>query len=308
MLDALKFIKPALSSEPGNDFFQIKNGRATAFNGILALSAPITTDLTINPHGETFFRAISVCGDEARLRLGDNLTVSGKKARITVPLFDIPLFKPGPEGDVFEAPENVKEMLEAVYLCLGTETARPWATGAMFSGPSLFATNNVILVEYWTALEGFPPVNVPRPIVERILKSKDKPVAFQTDGRSLTVHYDGDRWMRTQLYEDQWPMPMIAKLLSNAGEQKPLPDGFAEAIETIGKFCKNDASRLKFGDGVIMTVDEHAAVELPGIPAGPSFNIKQLRILAELATTVDFLCDPSPFRGNMIRGVAVRAA
>src|ERR1700748_928221 len=93
LLDSLKFVKGAVSRKDqlaALTHFGIKDGRITAYNGLIALSSPIALSLDCQPKAAPFIKAIEICESmEATPALsitkGGKLTVAaGKGFRVHI--------------------------------------------------------------------------------------------------------------------------------------------------------------------------------------------------------------------------------
>lgn len=311
MLSALKFVKGAVAKKdfvPELTHFHIADGRITGYNGTMALSSPIDTDIRANPKALLFFRAIEACTKEPTLKLTDNgrLIVQSGRMRAQVPCIDNESYFIPPAGNRIKAPKGLPALLKTVAPFIGEDASRPWCLGALFDGPFLYATNNVTMVQMWTALD-MPTINVPKFAIDQIIRIGEDPIELQSDGVSLTVYYEDGRWIRTQLFAEPWPLELVNKIIESPSEQKQVPEGFVDTVEKLTPFTEGKSSAIYFlgnamGTGETKDAVDSVVFDLDGIPEGVIYNIHQLRIIGPVATTIDFKSTPCMFYGENIRG------
>src|SRR5690606_18339797 len=139
------------------------------------------------------------------------LTPAGKLAvrsgpfRAYIETFPDEFPETAPEGDCVDVPPGIVEAVRGLYPFTSDDATRPWAAGVLFHGQSAFATNNIALVEAWLGARMPVTVNVPRYALREVLRIGQEPIRLQVSEQSLTFHYEGDRWLRTQLNSTAWP-------------------------------------------------------------------------------------------------------
>lgn len=318
MLDALRFVKGAISKDPlvpELTHFRIANNRVTGFNGIMALSAPIDTDIQASPHASTFYRAISSCEGPTTIehkQESNQLLIRSGRMRVHVPCIENVGYNAMPQGESYPSPPGLVEMLNTVAPFIGEDASRPWSLGAMFLGPYLYATNNICIVQLWTGL-GMPAINLPYFAIKELLRARVDPVRMQSDESSLTFHFEDGRWLRTQLFDILWPMELINKIFTAIEIQTPvsLPQDFAATVDLLYGFMEGKSDPVYFNAGGISSTETGATGAFfevdPPLPEGPCFSIHHLRLIAHNAHAMDFTAYPDPcvFYGKSMRGVAL---
>lgn len=312
MLEELKFVKGAVAKKdfsPELTHFRIENSRITGYNGMMAISAPIGLDIHAYPHATNMVRAIEACSSEVSLSMtdGGRLFIKSGKFRAYVECLEKAYFKISPVGDFIKPDVELLPAFSALYDVISDDASRPWAMGLLLNGASAFATNNVVLIERWIG-SSFPTLNIPRLAIKEVLRIGKEPSLIQTDGNSVTFHYENDCWLRTQLYDAQWPLEMVEKLLSMEQETFPVPEGFFDAVETLIPFVGDKSTALFLLGNKLSTSmgeKEGVSVELEGLPEGVfKFGSHQLRLLRNLATRINLGAFPEPslFFGDKLRG------
>lgn len=318
MLNELRFVKGAVGKKdlvPALTHFHIHEGRVTGYNGKMSLSAPIPLDIDCCPKAVPFVRAIEACGETAQLHVtpSGKLAIRSGKFRAHVDtLSDVGLFPDvRPEGEVVHVSSESPLLLPAMQTLLSIcsdDASRPWATGVLLDGESAYATNNVVLAELWLGRHFPYRVNVPRYAVKEMLRIGEEPSSVQVSTTSITFHYPGDRWLRTQLNSIDWPD--VHKLLNRMpapDHVAPVPDGLWDALDTLEPFL-DDANRVyMLGDRIATAAEEGASVELPGLPHAGIYNHAMLSLLNGIATKLGLEEYPQtvPWYGERVRGLLV---
>jgi DNA polymerase III sliding clamp (beta) subunit (PCNA family) len=209
-----------------------------------------------------------------------------------------------PSGSYVDSPGDFLQAIRKISPFIAEDASRKWARGILFKRQSLFATNNICLVEHWLPAV-FPfEANVPQETIRELLRINEEPIGIQIDTNHITFHYTGDRWLASQLYETTWPD--FLTILDNESSQQKFPDTFFAALKTLSSFTDIMDRAFINPDGITTTNEEQtgSTVEMK-INAPPCvFNLKQLQKLETVATTIDFSLYPRPciFYGDLIRG------
>lgn len=307
---ALKFAQGAVSKKefvPELTHFRIAGGTVMGYNGSLCLCAPVNLDLECCPKAIPFTNAVKACNDTAQLALtpSGKLSVRSGKFRASVDCVDVAGFpEVAPEGVEVPLAGNLLATIKALYEFTAEDASRPWAAGILLNGCSAYATNNVILVERW--LGGHFPycVNVPRAALREVLRIGEEPTHAQVTEGSITFHYTGGRWLRSQLASTEWPDVggLLDRLPTSPANVATVPDGLWEALETLTPFL-DELNQVVCVDGLLETVHHTASVEMPGMP-DCSYNAKMLAMLQGVATRIDLQAWPNTavFFGDNLRG------
>lgn len=314
MLTELKFVQGAVAKKdfvPALTHFVIENGTVRGFNGTLALCSPIPFDVACKPKADTLVKAIANCQETVSLALtpAGRLSIKSGKFKAFVDCVDGDTPHVNPEGEhVAIDGEALLQALKVVSPFIGDDASRPWSNGVLLLGQSAFATNNVTLVEYWTGT-GFPkPVNIPRAAIKELLRINEAPTGVQLSNTSVSFHFSGGRWLRTQLFETQWPD--LTKVLNRESSPAPLDERLFEALDVLKPFV-DKMGRIRFtGGGRIAThedADEGAGYDIEGFDHSGVYNIEMLNLLRGVATNIDWAAYPSAcmFFGERLRGAII---
>ncbi len=318
MLEELRFVQGAIAKK---DFiasmthFAIEDGFVRAYNGMLALCAPIAFDINCKPKAAPLVAAIARCPGTIQLSMtptGRLRVISGEfKAYIDCIPDETPHVHP--EGETIQLSqvqgEAIVKALSTVHTFVSDDASRPWSNGVLLRGKSAFATNNVIGVEYWTGVDMPMEVNIPRKAVDEMLRIEEVPTHIQMNATSITFHYANKRWIRTATLACEWPD--MGKLFGTAHNPKPLDPTVFDALEKLKPFV-DQMGRVYLYPGTISTVadmeqEEGARVTVESIEHTALFNIEMLLRLKGIAETMDLSTYPAPcaFYGGMLRGVII---
>lgn len=314
IIDSLKFVRGAVSTKdlvPEMKHFAIQDGTVRAFNGVIAISCPIDFDVTCMPKAAPLVAAIGHCEDVVSLGLtaGGRLRIQSGKFKAFIDCIEDPTEVHGrPTGDMVDIDGEV--LLQAFRVLkpfIGSDASRPWVNGILLRGQSAFATNNVCLAEYWLGVDLPCTINIPQKAVDELLRVKAVPVRAQLCHHSVTFHYADGRWIRSQLYETNWPD--LQKVLDRPSEPQPVPPGLFEGLSVIKPFVEKQGL-VYFKDGALRTHQEDglgAVYEVAGLHGEGVYHIGMLSLLDGAATAVDFTLYPQPltFFGDRLRGAIV---
>lgn len=312
MLDALRFVQGAVAKKdfvPALTHFRIADGTIYGYNGSIGLCCPIDLQLDIAPKALPFVKAIQTCKSTISLSMnsaGKLLVKSGSfKAQIECTTEPYPELKP--EGDTVPVQEGFLDALRVLAPFIAEDASRPWARGILFRGQSAFATNNVVLVEYWVGSTTPVEINVPENAVKELLRIGEDPTHLQVTPNSATFHYSGNRWLRTQLLDLGWPD--LSKVLDRDANPQPFPEAFWEAIDDLKPFV-DEVGRVFLSAGKVSTTSDASAgaeSDVEGLAADACINHRFLSMIQPIAERVDWSLYPGPclFVGDRLRGAIV---
>lgn len=326
ILEALKFVQRGVARRdliPGLTNFRIKDGRVTGFNGTLALSAPVDIAFDAAPSAGHFIRALDACDDVITMvqESEHKLIVRSGRFKTAVPCVDLSTVPETiPEG-VSVAPHlSMLKAFEVLTPFIGIDASRKWACGVLLAGNSAYATNNVILTEYWLGTPFPYIVNIPSSAVEEVIRIHEELLSVQLCQSSITFHYADGRWIKSQLISAyEWPdvngVISRAWVLPETNIPRPLmpiPMGLSAACEKLARFGTKDEFYTYFRGTNASTLlngveDGGAMVELEGLPETGAFHTMYLSKVLDVATHADFTAYPLPvpFVGPNIRGVVL---
>jgi DNA polymerase III sliding clamp (beta) subunit (PCNA family) len=312
MLTSLKFVQGSIAKKdfvPSLTHFVIEDGRVRGYNGVIALCSPIPFNIPCKPKGETLVRAISNCEGTVSMSLtaGGRLSIKSGKFKAFVDCVEGETPHAIPEGETVQLDgESILKAVKTIHPFIGNDASRPWSNGVLFTGESAFATNNVTLVEYWTGAKFPTTINVPKVAIREMLRINEAPVFAQLNANSLTLHYTGERWLRTQLLETKWPD--LSKVLNRESNPTPIEPKIFEGLEIIKPFVEK-TGKIFFNNGVSTheSEAEGASYDIDNFPHTGLYNLDMLKLLEGTAQTIDWGNYPGPcmFFGERLRGAII---
>lgn len=308
MLKELQFVQGAVARkdfQPALNHFHIHNGHIQGYNGVLALSSPIALDLDVTPNAIQLVKAVRNCTEAISLSMTAAGRLAIKSGRFKAYIDCLPGGFPAISlsGKKIDLPTPIIPALKVLQPCVAEDASRQWARGVLFRGQSMFATNNVVLVERFLGVEWPLDMNLPLEAINELLRIGEEPEYLLAEENAVTFCYSGERWLRTQLYANQWPD--VARILDPESNPRPLPFK-AEDLTALFPFL-DDSGRLYVLDGVLATSLEDGAgarMEVVGLEQGGVYNAFMMQLAMERASSFDFSLYPKPclFFGDKLRG------
>jgi len=311
VLGALKFVQGAIAKKdfvPALAHFRIEDGKVKGYNGQMGLCGPIALDLAVTPKAVPFVRAIEACRDTIAMHLTANgrLSVKSGKFKAFVECIDQPYPDVTPEGEVIAMTGEFLKTLKILSPFIAEDASRPWARGILFRGQSAYATNNVVIVEHWLGFDFPVTVNVPKAAIVELIRINEEPTSIQVSGTSITFHFTGDRWLRTQTFELDWPD--VSRVLDRPSNPVDVPAEFFESLDDLTHFVGEHEAVIFNADGSIATSStegQGASVSVDPFGAIGIYNLAQLKRLAGVVNRLDFTSSPGMFFGDRLRGAII---
>lgn len=313
MLKELKFVQGAVGKKefiPAITHFCIEDGTVRSYNGTIALCSPIACDLNCKPKAIPMVQAIAKCEETISLSMtpAGRLSIKSGSFKAFIECIEETQAHVQPEGEIINFDGSVLlEGLKTVQSFIGNDASRPWATGVLLKGQSVFATNNVCLIEYWMGSDFPRVVNVPRAAILEMLRINEPPVYGQVDDHSITFHYADGKWVRSQLFSTEWPD--LAKVLDCESTPGPIPEGLFTGLDSLRPFM-NKLGQVFIKEGFMHThedISEGASFDIDWPYKEAVFNLEMLKLLQGTAKEVDFNTYPAPcmFYGDRLRGAII---
>ena len=306
MLDALKFVKGSVAKKDvisALTHFSIKNGVIKGFNGIICMAAPIALSLDCQPKAIPFTKAVEICeglpdAPAFSMTAAGRLTIKSGKFKVHIECTDDAYPDMQPEGQRIELQPGLMAAFKTLAPMIAEDASRPWARGILLRDGSAFATNNVVIGEYWIGYKMPFDMNIPDECIKEVLRVKQEPIAISATERSVTFHFSDDRWVKSQLLTSDWPN--VAPVLNRPSTPAPVPPDLFDVLERLVPYV--DGSRRVFirGNTLSTHVDEGigASVLVDDPNWNPAtrgvYNLDLLRALGGLVAKIDFSLYPQP--------------
>lgn len=314
LLTALEFCSVVSEKlgAPYETHIGLRNNWAIGFNGIVAAGNPIVEDIYCYPHNLLMIEALSKCDENFSLTQLDNgrLSIKSGKFKAIVPCLDPELMQTAlPDPKIVGITNAFKDAVEAVGVLANENAQHVLTASVLMNGASVISTNRVMLLEYWHGLDLPPNIPLPKEFVTALVKSKKNLTGFGYSSCSATFYFEDESWLRTQLYNDEWPD--VSRILNREANLWSIDPNFFKALDAVAPFSEDgniysDLNLLKShaDDGV------GATFECSGIPKGFVYPIKQLMIMKPHVKKIDYMAsgvhDSSyclVFQGDRMRGV-----
>lgn len=313
MLKELKFVQGAVSRKdlvPAMKHFAIEGGRVRSYNGVLALSSPIAFNIDCYPKADTLIKAIGNCEDTVTLALtpAGKLSVKSGQFKALIQCVEKSEVHLEPTGVVTQCDgEALLKAFKVLEPFVGDDASRPWANGILLRGASAFATCNVVLCEYWTSITFPNVVNIPHAAVKEVIRVGEAPSYLQMDEKSITFHYSDGRWIRTQLFETNWPD--LSKVLDRACNATDVDNRIFDCLDKLKPFV-DKSGRIIYTAGKVSTHEddeEGGHVEIPNSTMLGIYALDMILLLKGVAKQADFSSYPNPclFYGENLRGAII---
>lgn len=309
LLQSLKIINTIL--EPEGEVYEthvrLQDNWAIAQTQVLGIGEKIQEDLFACPNAHILAAALSKCGQSISItQLDHKLSIKSDKFRALVPC--IPpenLARSFPDAPVAQLDDRLKASLAAVAPLALDENSVVTAS-VLIHGGTVTATDRKIIIQHWHGWD-LPELALPKVVINPLIKNPKKLKAFGFSQSSVTFHFEDDSWIKCQQMSDKWPD--VNSILNRPCNAWPTPEGFYEGIKSLEPFSEDGF--VHFNNGKMLSHAEDtagASYEIYGLPAGPAFNIKQLKMIEPFMKKVDFLADgPNGkclmFMGENVRGI-----
>lgn len=312
-LEALKFC--ALITKdvgPINETHVIlANQQVSAFNGVLATGHKISEDIRACPQNKLMVEALSKCGENLSITQLDNnrLSIKSNKFKALVPCVENYLLQEAmPDEPIAIIDNRFKEAIQNLSGLNSDDGQRIELASILMNGYSLLATTGTVLFEAWHGIHLPDGIALPKAVIQPLIKINKNLVRFGFSNNSVTFWFEDQSWLKTQTFAGSWPA--IPNVLDTPCHPYPPPPQFFEAVDAVGPFSSD--GNVYFAREVLQShldASTGASFEIPGLPAGPIYPLKQLQLIRPLAQAIDFLA-PGPentrmlkFFGPNVRGV-----
>lgn len=309
LLKALEFI--SLVQKSAGEIYQrhclINNHWIVATDGVLTIGTKIEEDISACPRTNELLRALEKCGAKLSItQLNENflLVKSGKfKAAIQCVKFeDLPALSIDPSTAKIN--DEIKTAFSELNWLINDGAQKAWQGALLLQDKSIVSCNGHVLLEYWHGLDLPNNTLIPKAAAIAISKTNKALISFGRSENSATFYFEDDSFLKTQLFNDNYPNYQVMFQKQAQAENIPLPKDFYTAINAVSSFCED-----KFVHFLGNRISSHkenelgADYELDGIPNGFGFNFEYLKNLQPHFSNVFFLKGFGAFfQNNKVRG------
>ena len=314
--DAFAFLKSAIQESdlvPLLSSVLVKQGRISAWNGEMRLSARVPLDIEGTPSGTVFLKAIHAlpCINTI-IDNGETWEIRGGNSCVNVPIVaTMGAVMPDPDGDI--APLNETSGVAFVEACrrlaplIGKDASRPWAQCLKLEKGMAMVTNNVILIQSWLDFP-FPDraLQIPVAAVTELARIKTPPDHVQVGETTVTFHWrKEDRYLMTQVIKTDWPdiEPVFERVDWAADPELPASQ-FWEALEITQRFTTAPLHSVRW-DGQTIEGGEASVDNVGCSKSAPGeFSARQMLLLEKFEDLKLYPTgDVIGFRSELMRGI-----
>lgn len=295
LLEAINFLS-CVTSEKGTPYqthINLQYNTAVAYNDTLSAGVIIQEDIIACPNAVLFSKALSKCGQEYTLSIdGQKIVIKSGKFKAIVSCIDPTLLATRiPDPATILIDDRFRQALEVIDVIKPEPNAQDIHLLAfLMNGPSqtLITTDGKIVIEVWHGLE-LPTIAIPKSIIACIVGTTKKLTQFGFSQTSVTFYFEDRSWIKSQLYDKQFPIETINAVLNKNSNASVIPPDFFTGLEAVTSFSENGSvyfERDKICSHKVSDVG--ATFDIPGLPNGPIYTAKYLSIIKSLATKIDF--------------------
>lgn len=282
LIEALQFVAmaQAKSGPVETQFCLLTNKWAVASNGFLTIGAKIEEDLEVCPNTLQLIEALKLAVDGDQVIAHESPSVlsvrAGAFAGLVACVDRNSLPDPSaPDGQCALVDSRLTDALDAVQFLAMDESPDAFKASVLLRAGSAVATDGSMMLEYWHGIDLPPNLMVPRKAVQAIVKCKKVPVGFGYSPSSITIWFEDDSFIKTQLYSGNYPD--TDKLYPQTVNAWPLPEGFFKAVHVIANFSED--GQVIFNNGkVASSLQESVAstFKIEGLAEEMAFRAKYL--------------------------------
>lgn len=279
----------------------------TACDGVLTAGHLIDEDIRACPHSATLLAALKKCSGALALAQVDAGRLSVKSGNFQAYILcsdNALLTDMMPDVITHPATDALREALQAVSPLIAENAQRVIAGSALLRAGSVITTNGHMILEAWHGLAMPGAFIVPKAFITALSKVQKTITGIGGTENTLTVQFDDQSWLKTQLYKERWPD--CDGLLNRPSNPVMLPEGFFDAFDHVKTFVNDNHIRIRHG--FIASHNElgvGARFDVPELQAKVGYNLANFAILNGIIDRIDFVGSngASHFFGNNLRGL-----
>lgn len=327
LLAALRFVECGTRDEDEwKGFVRLSNNFAVTFNGQIAAGHPIVEELALSPRLDKLTAAIASAGTSLVIveTPGGKISIKGDKLNALVacwPEHDLPVVFPDPPIAVVS--DKLKEAFKVCGVLASEAADRPHYASLLLEANVCTSTSGAAILQYFHGIDLPPGLVIPKAFSAAVAKQVAPLTAAGfswNNGKasSLTLHFEGGSWLKTQCYSDEWPA--VDPVMNVATQPITVPPLLFEAIEAVLPFSEGkevERRWVTFADDRVMSHDDDksgAQYEVKGLVGGKRFLAKLAKSVAPWVGAIDLTSyrDRAFFFGgtaeNPVRGALIGVA
>jgi hypothetical protein len=293
LLDALKFCQLAAHSigQPYQSHIRLDQGRAIAFDGVLAAGMVVPNETSACPHLGQLVSALSRCGEQVGITQVDfeRLSVRSGPFKAVVDCIDPASVPPiAPDAPALAVDARLLRALARAALLAADASQEVVTASVWLTSQYAYGTNKAALFRFEHGFNLPGDLVIPKTAINALVKSGKEITHIGASSNSATFWFDDGSWLRTQLYTDPWPTAAVLSILGERTAPTTMPVNFFEAIEAVKPF--SPMGNVYFTtSGVCSHNDEAkgAKYDVSDLNPGLCFNSAFLLMFEPHAETID---------------------
>ena len=315
MGDALAKVKSAVSNKEIVAYlthYYVSGGEIVASDGRLVAGTPFPDDREYVVPAAEFEKAIEMTGDDGKLTLyEDSIRVSLSRARLNIKTLDPTVYSYlKPEGDRFDIPDNMIQVIKDLAPFMSDDASRPWANGIYFRDGAGYATNNVIVATSEVSDDFGLPFVLPVWAVDFLLSNPQAPTEMSYTENHIAFYYEDGSWLRSLLVAQEPPGSIVSLCepipISPGGVE--IKSDIREAFDLVSKIVESEVVFTpETLEGGKRAADIQIDVET-SVTNNCTWHPKYISLVLDAATHWDLSAAPSPciwWGGKTMRGLIV---
>lgn len=315
LLEALSFIAVAGTKDdvPYKKHVILNNGYAVCHNGILTAGFPIIENLECCPHLDLLTKALKKCGQELAITENENgsLSIKGEKLRATIPCIpftELPImdhFAPSPSVAAID--DRLKQAFEVCGPVVSETGLKMIESAIHLQANFCTACDGKMGVQYWHGIDLPPDLIIPKMFIQAVAKCKYKLVGFgYVPGTSITFWFENKAFLKTNLYNDKYPIDSVNRLLNVSLNPIDIPKDFFEAFSVVSEFSGENTAEVL--DGKVFAKGENtieADYKVDNLKGDVVLNNEYIKLIEPYAKKFDITSDKEKvfFFGENVRGM-----
>lgn len=308
LTETLKFLSPAIEKKnkilPVLEHVKITQGFAIAYNGMLAMAAPISLPLECCPNGTLLEQAVKSFGDEfsAVRKPNGDLYFKSAKFSVTIPCttddFPMPDFQGTPilQGGGFV--DKLKKLAQFTLV----DDKNPWMGGVLLRNGKAVATCGHTLAFCEVNIPAKTDILIPLDAVEAMIEIAEEPEYIAKSDNRFVAVYKENRFLSSPLIHTSWPN--IDAIVSPMPVYD-IPEGLFKSIKSIEPFGVGAMkSQFFVFDGCVASSrnGSGARAEVPGLVGGWEWNHASTKLLERHAKLLNMGQKLGAWKGDGIAG------
>ena len=293
LTEVMRFLSPAIEKQnkilPVLSHIRITQGYAIAYNGMLAMAAPISLPLTCTPNGLLLEKAVERFGNEfsATQKPNGDLFFKGGGFSVTIPCTTDEFPMPNFDGQPATAGKGLLDKLKKLLPFTLRSEDDPWMGTILLREGNAIATCGHTLA--WMPVDMVAGVElaIPADAAKAMVELKEEPEYLARSQDRFVAIYSGGRFMSCPLVHTGWPKTDNLVRPQTVG---PIPAGLWDAVRAVRPFTlpgENSGTFYLLDDAVASDRNGIGArMEVPGLVGGLCWYYPSVKLIEKHATGV----------------------